>query len=75
MIVYDNPRDYPGKAVLRRWFIYEQPVPEGEPMAVCDTVDGVREVLHERRPGRVRLEKHELDDPAILDELSDQFKA
>lgn len=63
-VVYENPRDYPGKFVVRRWpnCLVPQPVPEAVPMIVCDSLDVARAAVPS---WAVRLERFPDDDPAI----------
>lgn len=69
-VVYENPKDYPGKWVTRRWLILPgmaDPVPQKKPLAVVDTVGEARAAVEKHKPGAVRLERHELDDEAIVE--------
>lgn len=62
--VYENPKDYPGKFVIRRWIGMD---PDREPVAVGDTLAEVRAKLKELNPFLVRLERDQFDDPVILE--------
>lgn len=68
VVIYHNPRDAPGKYVARRWRIEGgpnyQPVADAEPICVDASLEKVRQVVAE---GRFRLDRHELDDPVILE--------
>jgi hypothetical protein len=65
--IYYNPKDYPGKYVVRRWAIQEgnpEPVPDKDPMAV---VDGLSEARKAVPAGLVRIQPHPEDDPVIVE--------
>lgn len=62
--VYESPKDYPGKFVIRRWIGMD---PDREPVAVGDTLEDVRAELKKLNPYLVRLERDVLDDPVILE--------
>lgn len=57
--VYENPRDYPGKFVVRRWLDF---IPDTKPMIVCDSLDLARAVIPQ---SAVCLGRYAEDDPAI----------
>lgn len=69
--VYSNPRDCPGKVVVRRW---SMPVsdpgyplkmrPDAERWAVKDTLDDARLTIP---PGLVRLPRQPEDDSCIVE--------
>lgn len=66
-VVYESPKDFPGKFVTRRWLVLpgcEKPQPDRDPVAVCDTLEEARAAV---RPGSVRLERHDLDDACIVE--------
>jgi hypothetical protein len=65
--IYERPKDYPDKFVVRRWAIIHgqpQPQPEGKAWAVADSLEMVRGSLP---PGLVRTERHPEDDPVIVE--------
>jgi hypothetical protein len=64
--IYDSPRDYPGKHVLRGWAV------PGEDGALSRSLDRtVHGSLAEARAalpdGLVRLDRHPSDDPCIVE--------
>jgi hypothetical protein len=61
--VYENPFDYPGKFVVRRFEVFTGAT-DPNPLIVCDTLEEVRAVLP---PGLVCLPRHPDDDPVILE--------
>lgn len=65
-VIYDRPRDYPDKIVIRKWIIG----PELKPLptrfiTLHDTVDAAREALAPLR--LYRQERDPADDPVIVD--------
>lgn len=62
--IYENPADYPGKFVVRRWVGMD---PDREPVTVAETLDAAREALKELNPYLVRLDRCPDDDPVILE--------
>lgn len=68
--VYDDPADYPGKFVVRRFTIYRPEegerriVEDAEPMIVTDSLDDARGVIP---AGAYCLGRHPDDDPAIFE--------
>jgi hypothetical protein len=66
-VIYERPRDYPDKFVVRRWLIGVVP---GVPTAdadwfhLADTLDGVRAQVP---PHCVRLERDTDDEPQIVE--------
>jgi len=63
--VYYNPPDYPGKFVLRRWFIVGSgsPKPNQLPDMIEDNYAPIE--THLQRLGLHRLERFQNDDPCI----------
>lgn len=64
--IYRNPRDFPGKYVVRKWLIVkgvEGPVPT-EDKYVADTIEEVRLRIPS---GFVRIERMMEDDPVIVE--------
>lgn len=63
--VYENPSDYPGKFVVRRWLIVGgRPLADREPFAVADTLETARSSVP---VGRAMLTRHRDDDPVIVE--------
>lgn len=58
-VLYEDPKDYPGKFVLRRW-VGEEPDPI--PMAVTDSLALARNVIPDYA---TPIGRYPLDDPAI----------
>jgi hypothetical protein len=65
--IYQSPKDYPGKFVVRRWVInpdLPDPIPDRYPVAVEDTLDLARLAV----PGRFRRVPHQRgEDPVIVE--------
>jgi hypothetical protein len=65
--IYMNPSDYPDKFVVRRWTIQAgnpHPVPDKEPIIVCDSIAEARAKVP---PGLVCVGRQPMDDPCILE--------
>jgi len=62
--VYENPKDYPGKFVIRR---FVGTVPDQQPTAVSDTLQGARADLLKIHPHLVHLSRRAGDDPVIVE--------
>lgn len=63
-VVYQNPIDYPGKFVVRRFFIGNSMVaPELQPFAVTNTLDAARKSIPETHG--YMLERLNQDEPQI----------
>ena len=65
--IYHDPRDFPGKYVVRGWSILEgkaDPVPDSIAHAIADDLAGTRAALP---AGLVCLPRHPIDDPAIVE--------
>lgn len=58
-VVYENPRDFPGKFVVRRWL---DAVPERTPLRVCEQLHQARAVIP---AGAANIGRMREDDPAI----------
>lgn len=58
-VVYENPSDFPGCFVVRKW---RGNVPEREPLSVGSSIDEARSALPE---GLHRMNRLEQDDPVI----------
>lgn len=64
-VVYVNPRDFPGKVVVRRWGIdADGPAPESKEFAVVDSIIEAREALPE---GLFKIRRSPNDDPVIAE--------
>jgi hypothetical protein len=58
-VVYENPRDFPGKFVVRRWL---DTVPEQKPVAVTEQLDQARAAIP---AGAANIGRMRNDDPSI----------
>lgn len=58
-VIYENPRDYPGKFVVRKWQGLE---PDIAPLTVCESLEIARSFVP---PDKFNLGRHKNDDPAI----------
>lgn len=64
-VIYDNPRDYPGKFVVRRQWPHDgQVIADKEALAVVDTLDQARAALPD---GLIRFDRHPNDDSVIVE--------
>lgn len=64
-VIYQNPRDYPGKYVVRAWDIGSATIsPEMEPRHVSDSIEGARDSLP---PGLMKLDRAPFDDEVIVE--------
>lgn len=63
-VVYDHPRDYPEKFVLRRWNISAGQMIATDEMALADTLELIREAVP---PGLYCLKRFTEDDPCIVE--------
>ncbi|HEY7234541.1 MAG TPA: hypothetical protein VH539_10355 [Gemmatimonadaceae bacterium] len=65
-VVYQSPRDYPGRWVVRRQRARRDGtvVPDPKPLIVCDSLDVARSVLPR---GLFRLPRFEQDEPQIVE--------
>jgi hypothetical protein len=61
LVIYKDPRDYPGKFVVRRWWNH---IPDREPMLVCDSLEHARTAIPIHA---VYLGRFDEDDPAIYE--------
>jgi hypothetical protein len=67
-VIYKNPKDFPGKYVIRRHGLD----PDGSTIAergciIAATLEGARESLEYFYPGLYRLGRHPQDDPVIVE--------
>lgn len=60
-VIYDNPRDYPGKFVVRRWIGLQACA---EPEGVFTTINEARTVVP---AGAVFITPYDTDDPCIAE--------
>lgn len=67
--IYENPRDYPGHYVARRWVVGNDNTltPDPEPLIVARNVAKVRLALLEKDPNLICLGRTPGDDPAVLE--------
>lgn len=64
-VIYENPSDYPGQFVLRRFCLHTgQIVPDEVPLTVADTLEGARQGLPH---GVIWSARQPDDDPAICE--------
>ena len=63
--VYKNPRDYPGKYVVRRWQVVPCIAPDAKPFAIEETYDKIQKQMEEL--GLYKMTRMPDDDPAILE--------
>ncbi len=61
--VYENPRDYPGQFVARKWLAGRR-VQATDEVRVAQSLQQLRECLP---PGLVCLQRQDGDDPAIVE--------
>ena len=64
--VYDNPTDYPGKFVARRFDVDASGPKPSASIIVMDDLDKLRDVL-EFELGLVKLMRNEGDEPQIVE--------
>lgn len=63
--VYDSPRDYPGRFVVRRFVITgEWTTPDADPLVVADTLEIARQAIPY---GLVQVPRMYGDDPPIVE--------
>jgi hypothetical protein len=67
-VVYENPKDFPGKFVVRR----QSPNQDGTILVatnciVASTLERAREMLAYAFPGLVRMASNDQDDPIIIE--------
>lgn len=63
-VVYDHPRDYPNKYVLRRWDIRGGSMIPTDDLHVADSLEAIRQAVP---PGLYRLGRFGEDDPCIVE--------
>lgn len=62
--IYDHPRDFPNKYVMRRWDIRAGQMAATDDMALADTLEEIRAKVP---AGLYRLERFRDDDPCIVE--------
>lgn len=67
-VVYDQPKDFPTKVVVRR----QRVGPGGlkidpDPFIIADSVERARELLYLFVPGLACMQRHPQDEPAIVE--------
>lgn len=65
--IYEKPKDYPDKFVVRRWAVVRgrpNPVPDPKAWAVADSLEMARKALP---PGLVCTQRYPGDDPVIVE--------
>ncbi len=64
-VIYENPKDYPNKFVVRQWRVLELGITQVavEPLCVVDTLDEARKLMLEKQ--LFRMAPCEGDDPVI----------
>jgi hypothetical protein len=63
--VYFDPTDYPKKWIVRRFVIGKSgPIPDAEPLIVCDLLEDVRSVIP---VGLICFSRNEHDEPQIVE--------
>lgn len=64
-VIYEKPKDFPDKFVVRRFVIAgPEPAPDKEPWAVVDTLEAARKKVPW---GQYRIERDPSDDPVIVE--------
>jgi hypothetical protein len=62
--IYRNPRDYPGRFVVRRSLVGTEICKDAEPLIVCDSLEEARDAI----PGElVCITRSIEDDPVIVE--------
>ncbi len=65
--IYERPLDYPHSFVVRRWWVNDgqsEPVAEGEPLAVVETLHEAREEVPK---GLIRMARDKGDPLSIVE--------
>jgi len=66
--VYENPRDYPGRIVVRRFDVSAGgAVADPEPLAIVDTLDEARAAIKRVHPGAAWVQRNPSDDDPIVE--------
>jgi hypothetical protein len=61
-VIYEKPKDYPNKYVVRLWIIGPGTVQAGPLVSTCDTIEQARKTIPK---GLVQIPAFENDDPVI----------
>jgi hypothetical protein len=70
-VIYNNPKDYPGKFVVRQWIIGPGTVHSGELICIASTIEEARAKMPH---GVEQLPVFESDDPVIAEVWMDGGK-
>jgi len=68
--VYKNPRDYPGRFVVRRFEVSVasvEPLPVAVPVAVVDTLAEARMAIRRAHPCAACMARADSDEPQIVE--------
>ena len=66
--VYENPRDYPGSFVVRRFYVDGSSVQHAAlPLVVTDTLDEARAAIRRAHPVAVCMARNDGDEPQIVE--------
>ena len=66
--VYENPRDYPGSFVVRRFEVTRNgALPEPLPLVVTDTLEEARAAIKRASPGAAWVTRNPEDDDPIVE--------
>jgi hypothetical protein len=66
--VYENPRDYPGRFVVRRFEVSADTVqPDALAVVIANTLDQARAAIRREHPGAIRLPRADGDEPQIVE--------
>jgi len=63
-VVYQNPSDYPGKFVVRPFYVNDTGIRASTDCTVHDDLESARRTIP---AGRVRLRRHNADDSVIVE--------
>lgn len=72
IVIYDKPRDFPDEFVARvQWAVGHgaeaRIAADRDLLARGSTLEDVRRAVLEKRPGKVRIQRHPTDDPVIVE--------
>jgi hypothetical protein len=62
-VIYDHPKDFPTKFIVRRWSVLNEPLPD----AGCNAADTLLEARKLIPRGLVNLGRYPADDPCIAE--------
>ena len=68
--VYENPRDFLGRWIVRRFVTIRgnaEPIADREPLAVTGSIESARAAIKKSCPGAVRFPRAPEDDPCIVE--------